>query len=63
MPEYLTGVYVIEGGRAVFKEVEILLDTGSAYVVREDPSSTNNLWAGDEIIVSAKDLFDGKVVR
>ena len=63
VPAYRTGVYVIEGGRAVFKEVEILLDTGSAYVVREDPSSTNNLWAGDEIIVSARDLFDGKVVR
>ena len=63
VPDYRTGVYVIEGGRAVFKEVEILLDTGSAYVVREDPSSTNNLWAGDEIIVSARDLFDGKVVR
>lgn len=59
----VTGVYVIEGGRAVFKEVEILMDTGSAYVVREDQSSTYSLWAGDEVIVSARDLYDGKVVR
>ncbi len=61
--QYRTGVYVIESGRARFKEVEILLDTGSAYVVKEDDSSTANLWAGDEVIVSARNLFDGKVVR
>ena len=60
---FRTGVYVVVGGRAVFKEVEILLDTGNAYVVREDRTDTDSLWAGDEVIVSARDLYDGKVVQ
>ena len=33
------------------------------YVVELDKSSTQNLWPGDEIIVGARNLYDGKVVR
>jgi len=57
------GVYVIEGAKAVFKAVHILYDNVDTYVVEEDRSSTDNLWAGDEIIVSARNLYDGKVVK
>lgn len=57
------GVYVVEGARAVFKPVTILYDNGDTYVVEEDRSSTDHLWAGDEIIVSARNLYDGKVVK
>lgn len=56
------GVFVLEGAVARWKTVEILHDNGESYVVRLDKSSTSNLWPGDEIIISAKDLSDGKVV-
>jgi len=56
------GVYVLEGAHANWKPVEILYDNGESYVVTLDKSSVSNLWPGDEIIVSAEDLYDGKVV-
>ena len=56
------GVYILEGAVARWKPIEILHDNGESYVVTLDKSSTNNLWPGDEIIVGAKDLYDGKVV-
>ena len=57
------GVYILESTTAKWKSVEILYDTGESYVVKLDDSNTDNLWAGDELIVGADDLFDGKVVR
>ncbi len=57
------GVYVIEGAKARFKPVTLLYDNGDSYVVAEDRSSTDNLWVGNEIIVSARNLYDGKVVK
>lgn len=56
------GVYVLEGATAVWKDIEILHDNGESYVVELDRTSTANLWPGDEVIVSAKNLYDGKVV-
>lgn len=58
-----TGVYVVESSYAKWKPVIILYDAGESYVVKEDTSSTANLWAGDEVIVGNRDLYDGKVVR
>ena len=58
-----TGVYILEGRNAVWKYVTPLHDNGETYVVVLDKSSTHNLWPGDEIIVNAPDLYDGKVVR
>ena len=57
------GVFVLEGSTAVWKRIEILYDNGESYVVTLDKTSTDNLWPGDEIIVGAKNLYDGKVVR
>ncbi len=57
------GVFVLEGSTAVWKNIEILHDNGESYVVTLDKTSTDNLWPGDEIIVGAKNLYDGKVVR
>ena len=57
------GVYVLESTRANWKPVEILLDNGETYLVALDKSSTQNLWPGDEVIVSGVEgLTDGKVV-
>ena len=58
-----TGVYIVESTYAKWKNVEILYDAGESYVVKLDKSSTSNLWAGDEIIVVTRDLYNGKVVR
>lgn len=57
------GVYVLEGNMAVWKSIRILYDNGESYVVERDKSSTDNLWPGDEIIVGARGLYNGKVVR
>lgn len=56
------GVYILEGSNAVWKNVEIIHDLGESYIVREDKSSIENLWPGDEIIITSQELFDGKVV-
>ena len=56
------GVYVLEGATAVWKPIQILHDNGESYVVELDRTSTSNLWPGDEVIVGAKNLYDGKVV-
>ena len=58
-----TGVYILEGTLAKWKPITILHDTGESYVVILDTSSTNNLWPGDELIINAKNLYDGKVVN
>ena len=58
-----TGVYILEGTLAKWKLITILHDTGESYVVTLDTSSTNNLWPGDELIINAKNLYDGKVVN
>ena len=57
------GVYVLEGSMAAWKSINILYDNGESYVAEKDKTSTDNLWPGDEIIVGAKNLYDGKVVR
>ena len=58
-----TGVYLLEGTLAKWKPITILHDTGESYVVTLETSSTNNLWPGDELIINAKNLYDGKVVN
>lgn len=56
------GVYILETTSAQWKPVTLLYDDGDSYVVALDKSATDNLWPGDEIIVNAKELYDGKVV-
>lgn len=57
------GVYVLEGRKAVWKAITILYDNGESYVAQLDKKSIDNLWPGDEIIVTNQELFDGKVVE
>ena len=56
------GVYVLEGIRAVWKPVTPLFDNKEYQIVVEDRSSTKNLWPGDEVILTAEPLFNGKVM-
>ena len=58
-----TGVYILESARADWKEVEIIFEYGNDYLVRWDDSDTDNLWPKDEIILTAEDISDGKVME
>ena len=57
-----TCVYVVEARNAASKYVNIISESGDYYVVEEDTSSTDNLWAGDEVITAGRNLYDGKVI-
>ena len=57
-----TGVYVLEGARADWKSVEILCEYGDDYLVAWDSSDTDYLWPKDEMIITAEELTDGKVI-
>lgn len=60
--EGVTGVYCLVANRARFKPVEILLERDNYYLVAYTPEERNSLLPGDEIIVRAKNLYDGKVI-
>lgn len=57
------GVYVVIGARAEFKPVEIVSQSGDFYVVTSVSSDKTALRPGNEIIIAADGLYDGKVVR
>lgn len=64
------GVYVVVGARAEFKPVDIVDDEEDYYLVNpvevapgDNNEAKRSLRAGDEIILSGEDLYDGKVVR
>ena len=59
------GVYYVVGMEARFKPVEVLYSGDGFVLVRSTAASDQEslrLRPGDEIIISAKDLYDGKVV-
>ena len=59
------GVYCVVGMEARFKPVEVLYSGDGFVLVRSTVASDQEslrLRPGDEIIISAKDLYDGKVV-
>lgn len=66
--ENVTGVYALVGKQAEFKPVQVLVQQDDYCLVEGIPPERSSegrkiLRAGDEIIVAAVDLFDGKVVR
>ncbi len=56
------GVYVLEGAKAVWKDIQLLYDNGDTYIAALDQSSTSNLWPEDLILLDTQELFDGKLV-
>jgi len=56
-PREQTGVYVITGGRAEFKQVEILMAGSDFYVVRTVSTGRTAFRAGDQVIVHAVGLY------
>ena len=58
------GVYAVVGNMAEFKQVEIVREGNDYYLVSPVGSTVKaRLRPGDEIIVEATDLYDGKVIR
>ena len=57
------GVYILLSAQARFVPVEQIYEADNYYIVTYDPSSSSALRPGDEIIVSSRELYDGKVVE
>ena len=60
--EEILGLYALVGGQAEFKKVEIQGEGSDYYVVTPATEGSRALRAGDEIIVRATDLYDGKLL-
>lgn len=62
--EKTAGLYCVVGAEARFKPVETVYTGEDFLLVRATPdaSETLRLRAGDEVIVRAEDLYDGKIV-
>lgn len=57
-----TFIYLQTGVRAERVDVDILLESGDSYLVRDGAESGTPLRSGATIIVKANNLYDGKVV-
>ncbi len=57
------GVYVLKDRVARFKNVDIMYNGESYVIAREDNTISKNVLLYDEVIISDKELFDGKIVR
>jgi multidrug efflux pump subunit AcrA (membrane-fusion protein) len=58
----MLGVYVLMAGRAEFKQVKVVTESEDFYVVTGVSSGADALRPGDEIIVRAVGLYDGKLM-
>lgn len=62
------GVYVLSGNTVLFKEITVLVEQDGYFIVKEQPSYTEDpdykkkLGLYDMIIVSGKSLYDGKII-
>ncbi len=57
------GVYVLLGGKAEFKTVEVVTEGSDYYVVAATDTSSSALRAGDEVITRATGLYDGQLLE
>lgn len=57
------GVYAVVGGRLEFKEVEVVTEGETYYVVQSASSGSEALRAGDEIVVRGVGLYEGQIVN
>jgi len=63
MQDGVTGVYCLVGLQAQFKPVNVIYTAETYYLVEYDRVEKGALRPGDEIIVAARQLYDGKVVK
>jgi hypothetical protein len=60
------GVYTVTAFQAEFKPVKVVAEDGDDYLVKADPKDSKDkhiLRSGDEVIITAAELYEGKVVR
>lgn len=57
------GVYVVSAGYAEFKPAVILAEGNDFYVVQAKSNASDALKAGNEVIVNAVGLYDGKLLE
>ena len=57
------GVYVLLGGKAEFKTVEVITEGSDYYVVEATDTTSGALRAGDEVITRATGLYDGQLLE
>lgn len=57
------GLYAVVGGQAEFKAVNIVTEGADYYVVTPASGGNKALRAGDEVIVRATDLYNGKLLE
>lgn len=57
-----TGVYVLQGAQAVWKQVSLIADGGEFYLVQRE-TADNGLQPGDPVICAEETLYDGKVIN
>lgn len=60
--EQVLGVYAVVGGRAEFKPVTILVQGDGYCVVKAASEGASSLRAGQQVISSGTDLYDGKLL-
>ena len=59
----MLGVYILVAGRAEFKQVSVVTESQDFYVVRSvSEAAAKSLRSGDEVIVRAVGLYDGKLM-
>ena len=59
----VTGVYAIKGKTIRFIEAEVLYNDGEYAIVKEDNTLSGGLLLYDEVVVSGRNIYDGKGVR
>ena len=59
----ILGVYVLVGGRAEFKEVNVVAEGSDYYVLKAAKTGSRAFRAGDEVIVQAVGLQDGQLLE
>jgi len=61
--EGIMGVFCVSGMTARFREIEIIGQTGEYYIIKENNEDPTAVRIGSEVIVTLKDIYDGKVLQ
>ncbi len=62
------GVYILSGNTVSFKEIDVLTETDGYFIVKEQPTYLEDefyykkLGLYDNVIISGKNLYDGKII-
>ena len=57
------GVFCVSGMTARFREIEIIGQTGEYYIIKENNEDPTAVRIGSEVIITLKDIYDGKVLQ